>query len=182
VLFVVGVGLKEEHITEEAKRIISKAEKVYGSLKAIKLAEKWIKGEKIPIKKFENKIYREIEHEGEFRDVAVLSTGDPMIAGLGKFFRNAKVIPGISSVQVALARIKADLCDVIVFNAHSQNPDFSESRNLMILAKKGVRLNFPEKRLIVLENLESEKEEIYEAWDIFEAKSDYTIAFVEVKK
>ncbi len=182
VLFVVGVGLKKEHLTDEAKKVISRAKKVYGSAKAIKIAEDWIVGEKVIMKKFGEEIYREIERESEESDVVVLSTGDPMVAGLGKFFRDAEIVPGISSVQVALGRIKADLCEVSVLNAHSQEPGFSEERNLMILAKKGVRLEFLGKRMIVLENLEGEDEKIYQVQDTFETESDYTVVFVEVKK
>jgi len=182
VLFVVGVGLKKEHLTDEAKKVISKARKVYGSAKAIKIAEDWINGEKILMRKFDEETYREIESEGKEMDVAVLSTGDPMVAGLGKFFKSAKVIPGISSVQVALGKIKVDLCDVNVFNAHSMEPDYSEEKNILILAKKGVRLDICGKKMTVLENLEDEGERIYETEDFFETKSDYTIVFVEGKK
>ncbi len=181
-LFVVGVGLKKEHLTDEAKKVISKAKKVYGSVKAIKIAEDWINGEKILMRKFNEETYREIEREGKEMDIAVLSTGDPMVAGLGKFFKSAKVIPGISSVQVALGKIKVDLCDVTVFNAHSMEPDYSKEKNILILAKKGVKLDFNGKKMTVLENLEDEREKIYEVHDFFETKSDYTIVFVEVKK
>jgi len=182
VLFVVGVGLKREHLTDEAKEVISRANKVYGSSKALEIAEEWIKGEKVRMTEFDEKTYRDIEKEAEEKDVAVLSTGDPMVAGLGRFFKRARVIPGISSVQVALGRINADLCEVSVLNAHSREPEFSEVKNLLVLAKKGVRLNFPGRKMIVLENLESRDEKIYEVHDFFETESDYTIVFVEVKK
>ena len=181
-LFVVGVGLKKEHLTDEAKNVISRARKVYGSARAIEIAKEWIRGDRIVMRGFNEEAYRKIEEESRRKDVAVLSTGDPMAAGLGRFFRNAKIIPGISSVQVALGKVRADLCDVSVFNAHSQDPEFFEERNLMILAKRGVRLEFPGKRMIVLESLESENEKIYEVHDFFEAKDDYTIVFVEVKR
>ena len=133
------------------------------------------------MRRFNEEAYREIEREAMEVDVAVLSTGDPMVAGLGRFFKSASIIPGISSVQVALGRMGADLCDVTVFNAHSMEPDYSRGKNILILAKKGVRLNFPGRRLKVLENLENNEEKIYEAEDFFEVKSDYTIVFVEVK-
>ena len=181
-LFVVGVGLKKEHLTDEAKNVISKAKKVYGSARAIEIAEEWIRGERVVMRKFGEDVYREIERESREADIAVLSTGDPMVAGLGRFFRNAEIIPGISSVQVALGKLKADLCDVSVYNAHSMDPDFSEERSLLVLAKKGVRLNLPGRKMVVLENLESGDEKIYEVHDFFEVESDYTIVFVEVKK
>ncbi|MBE8538861.1 SAM-dependent methyltransferase [Geoglobus acetivorans] len=181
-LFVVGVGLKKEHLTDEAKEAISRAEKVYGSERSLTIAEDWIRGKTVVLKKFDADVYRRIEREGEERDVAILSTGDPMVAGLGKFFRNAKIIPGISSVQVALARVKADICDVSVFNAHSQNPEFFGQRNMLILARKGVQLDFPGKKMVILENLESENEKIYEVQDSFTAEENYTIVFVRVKE
>ncbi|AIY90826.1 precorrin-6y C5,15-methyltransferase (decarboxylating) subunit CbiE [Geoglobus acetivorans] len=181
-LFVVGVGLKKEHLTDEAKKAISRAEKVYGSERALTIAKEWVKGKATVLKRFDEDVYRKIEREGAERDVAVLSTGDPMVAGLGRFFKDAKIIPGISSVQIALARVKADICDVSVFNAHSQNPEFLGQRNMLILTRKGVQLDFPGKKMVILENLENENEKIYEVQDSFTAEENYTIVFVRVKE
>lgn len=67
-----------------------------------------------------------IEHRNA--GVAVLVTGDPGIASLARgivahFGRDAcRVIPGISSVQVAFARLGRDWTDARIVNAHSGTP------------------------------------------------------------
>ncbi len=181
VLSVVGVGLKREHINLEAKKKIENAEYIFGSRRAIDIAKDFISCEFEVIKSFSGDVYRDIERQAEKDEVVVLSTGDPMIAGLGRFFRDAEIIPGISSVQVALAKLKIDLCDVIVVNAHSREIDGDfKKRGLLILSKKGVNLNFPNVReAVVLEDLCMSDEKIYEIrTESFETKSDYTILFL----
>jgi len=42
-------------------------------------------------------------------NVVVLSTGDPMISGLGKFFDDSEISPGISSVQLCASLIHKPL-------------------------------------------------------------------------
>lgn len=181
-LWVVGVGISEEHITEEGKRVIARAEKVYGSKRAVEIARRYIRGEVAVLDRFGEEVYRRIEEESESTDIAVLSTGDPMVAGLGRFFKNAKIVPGISSVQIALARLGVDLCDVAVVNAHSGEtlPERCD-RNMLILARKGVKLDFPGKRMIVLERLCSSQEKVYEVNGSFTVRDDYTVVFVEVR-
>ncbi len=152
-LRIIGVGICEGHLTERAKALIEKSEVVYGSERALKLAEKWVRGESRVLKKFGAEIYSQIEKEAMEREVAVLSTGDPMVAGLGKFFRNAEIEPGISSVQVALSKLKVDLCDVMVVNAHGRKFEL-EKRSLLILADKNFDLRLlGDKEVVVLEDL-----------------------------
>lgn len=152
-LRIIGVGICEGQITERAKDMISSAEVVYGSERALKLAEKWIGGEKVLLKKFSREVYAEIEKEGEKRDVAVLSTGDPMVAGLGKFFRKAEIEPGISSVQLALSKLRIDLCEVLVVNAHGKRFEIGK-RDLLILADKNFDLSvFGDKQIVIIEDI-----------------------------
>ena len=67
----------------------------------------------------------------EGRQVVLLATGDPGIASLARpairrFGReNCEVIPGISSVQVAFARLGLDWQDARIVTAHSRNPQVS---------------------------------------------------------
>ena len=78
------------------------------------------------------------------RQVVLLATGDPGIASLAKpvirhFGReNCEVIPGISSVQVAFARLGLGWQDARIVTAHSRNPEVSaadlrEARKIAIL-------------------------------------------------
>ena len=52
-------------------------------------------------------------------DAVVLSTGDPMLAGLGK--TGTAVVPGISSLQVAAARLGIPLTRIVVVDAHAKD-------------------------------------------------------------
>ena len=78
------------------------------------------------------------------QQVVILATGDPGIASLAqpvirRFGReNCEVIPGISSVQVAFARLGLDWKDVRIVTAHSRDPevpasDLRETEKLAIL-------------------------------------------------
>jgi cobalt-precorrin-7 (C5)-methyltransferase len=66
--------------------------------------------------------------------IAVLVTGDPGIASLARgllahFGRNAcRVIPGISSVQVAFARLGIDWTDARIVSAHGAEPEVEFDR------------------------------------------------------
>jgi cobalt-precorrin-7 (C5)-methyltransferase len=76
--------------------------------------------------------------------VVILATGDPGIASLAqpvirRFGReNCEVIPGISSVQVAFARLALGWQDARIITAHSRDPevsaaDLKESDKIAIL-------------------------------------------------
>ena len=63
--------------------------------------------------------------------VVLLATGDPGIASLAqpvirRFGReNCEVVPGISSIQVAFARLGLDWQDARIISAHSRDPEVS---------------------------------------------------------
>jgi len=65
------------------------------------------------------------------RQVVLLATGDPGIASLAqpviRHFgaQNCEVIPGISSVQVAFARLSLGWQDARIITAHSRDPEVS---------------------------------------------------------
>jgi len=54
-------------------------------------------------------------------DAVVLSTGDPMLSGLG--YLQGRVIPGISSLQVACARLKISELLVVPITVHGRSLD-----------------------------------------------------------
>ncbi len=181
-LRVVGVGICEGQITERAARIISGAEIVFGSAKAIELASKYIRCKAVAMRSFSRESYRRIEKIAETRDVVVLSTGDPMVAGLGSKFA-AEVEPGISSVQLALAKLREDLCEAVIINAHARSADdeldLIERRNLLILADRSFDPSvFGSRRVAVIENIcGNERVEVGRGVDV-EIRSDYAVVFV----
>jgi len=107
---VVGVGPAPGHLTEKAIEEIKNARIVYGSKRALEIAKRYIQGKKIVLTNFRGIKSRE---EG-----IILSTGDPMVSGLG--YMGDEIIPGISSVQLVCARLKVDLCECVVIDAHGK--------------------------------------------------------------
>jgi len=107
----VGVGIAPNMITLEAIEEIKKAEVVYGSKRALELASPYING-----KAFEIKDYKKL-HEIP-KNAVVLSTGDPMFSGLG--YLGDEVVCGISSMQVACARLKIRHENVAMFTVHGR--------------------------------------------------------------
>ncbi|MDG6257047.1 MAG: cobalt-precorrin-7 (C(5))-methyltransferase [Methanomicrobiaceae archaeon] len=113
---IVGVGCGPGLLTEEVIATIAAARLIYGSGRAIDLAAAHIPA---------GCAVHEITDYARLRELpahaVVLSTGDPMLAGLG--FLGGEVIPGISSMQVAFARLALSLTRAVVVNAHGKDHD-----------------------------------------------------------
>lgn len=64
--------------------------------------------------------------------VAVLATGDPLLYGIGTFIvkefgdKKVEIIPNVSTIQEAFARIKEDMNGVKVLSAHGRATDFDQ--------------------------------------------------------
>ncbi|KXS44758.1 cobalt-precorrin-7 (C(5))-methyltransferase [Methanolobus zinderi] len=115
-MIVVGVGVGPKMLTQEAIEAISNAPVVYGSKRAIELAQDHIKSEAHPIKSFKNLHLLPA-------DAVILSTGDPMFSGLGKFAsENDRVITGVSSIQAACARFHVEMSNLAMITAHGRDP------------------------------------------------------------
>lgn len=111
---IVGVGCGPGMLTAEAARVIAGASLIYGSDRAIALA-----GEAITpgCEVHEIAGYRSLRSLPAH--AVVLSTGDPMLAGLG--YLPGDVVPGISSLQVAFARLKVPLTKAAAVSAHGKD-------------------------------------------------------------
>lgn len=108
---IVGVGCGPGMLTEEAIRVIGSATLVYGSERAIEIARQYIPP-RCPVKTIDDfKALHTLP-----ADAVVLSTGDPMLAGLG--YLDGEVVPGISSLQVAAARLHIPLARIVPVVAH----------------------------------------------------------------
>ena len=118
---IVGVGASNKMLTEEAISAIKSAPVIYGSKRAITIASSHIQSETHEI---------DFKHLDEIPDDAVvLSTGDPMLSGLGTLLKG-EVIPGISSLQLACARLKIDLTSITPITAHGR--DIEESKRIIL--------------------------------------------------
>jgi cobalt-precorrin-7 (C5)-methyltransferase len=112
---IVGVGCGPGMLTEAAIAAIRKAALICGSGRAIALARPYIRPE------CEVQEIEDYKHLRELPDEAVvLSTGDPMLAGLGSLLPG-EIVPGISSMQVAFARLRIPLSRSAVVSAHGRD-------------------------------------------------------------
>lgn len=101
-------------LTGEAIAAIQGATLIYGSDRAIALARDVI----LPgCEVHEITDYRSLRSLPAH--AVVLSTGDPMLAGLG--YLPGDVVPGISSLQVAFARLKISLTRAAAVSAHGKD-------------------------------------------------------------
>ncbi len=123
---------------------------------------------------------KEIEARRSDKTVAVLLSGDPGIFSLGSiiikhFGQDAcEVVPGVSSVQLAFARIGLDWADACILSAHHMKPQqrFDSGREpdkIAILSGKAESLQWIakllksvsyEKAVFVCENLGLENERV----------------------
>jgi cobalt-precorrin-7 (C5)-methyltransferase len=111
---IVGVGCGPGMLTEEAVLALKGARRVYGSRRAIEIARRALP------RSCEIHEIRDYSSLDIPDDAVLLSTGDPMLAGLGK--REGQVIPGISSLQLAFARLRLPLVKVAVVDGHNRDP------------------------------------------------------------
>jgi len=126
-----GVGCGPGLLTEEAIRALKEAVLVFGSERAIELARKYITpGCRTEVLKE----YRDLDRLPH--DSVLLSTGDPMLEGLGRY--GDEVIPGISSLQIAACRLRIPLTRLTAVSAHGREIELAREDVLRILDKKDV--------------------------------------------
>jgi cobalt-precorrin-7 (C5)-methyltransferase len=111
---VIGVGCGEGMLTEEAIGAIRRAKLIYGSDRALTRVRHHISPQSTI-----STITDYTALRGLPDDAVVLSTGDPLLAGLG--YLGGDIIPGISSLQVAFARIGIPWSTVSVIDAHGKD-------------------------------------------------------------
>lgn len=115
-MIIVGVGVGPGMLTQEAIEVISAAPVIYGSERAIELARAFINCEAHPLKSFKGMHLLPA-------DAVVLSTGDPMFSGLGKFAgENDRVVTGVSSIQASCARFRVEMSSLAILTAHGRDP------------------------------------------------------------
>lgn len=111
---IIGVGAGPKLLTKEAIIAIENAEIIFGSKRAIELAKEHIKCEANELTDYTLRSLPE--------NAVVLSTGDPMLSGLGKYAEKGdEIIPGISSLQLASARLHLDIEQLSVITAHARD-------------------------------------------------------------
>ncbi|MBT8507631.1 cobalt-precorrin-6Y C(5)-methyltransferase [Methanomicrobiaceae archaeon CYW5] len=109
---VVGVGCGPGMLTERAIAVIRDAALIYGSQSAIERAAPHIgSGCVVRIITDYAALWELPEH------AVLLSTGDPMLAGLG--YLGGDVISGISSYQYVCGKLQIPMTKTVIVNAHA---------------------------------------------------------------
>ena len=128
---IVGVGCGPGMLTEVAIAAIEGAALVYGSDRAIEIARPHFSAS-CSVKTIDD--YKALRNlTGDF---VVLSTGDPMLAGLG--YLDGEVIPGISSLQIAAARLRLPLGRAAIVVAHGTGHDMAIRETREELSRKKI--------------------------------------------
>jgi len=135
-ILIVGCGPgSPEFVTPAAVTACRRADVLLGAKKILDLFED-TGAERIEFTTQSRAAMKEIETRRPNKTVAVLVSGDPGIFSLGNivlkhFGRKACIIiPGISSVQLAFARIGLDWADACILSAHHVKPQqrFTQGR------------------------------------------------------
>jgi cobalt-precorrin-7 (C5)-methyltransferase len=141
---IVGVGCGPGMLTETAIGVISGADLIYGSKRAIDTVRPYIRDG------------CNVQEIRDYRDLGtlpvnavLLSTGDPMLAGLG--YLPGEVIPGISSLQVAAARLHLSLAKVSVVLAHGRDHTHATEKTLLELSRGKIVFLVPDPKFSVPE-------------------------------
>lgn len=122
-MIIIGVGCGPGMLTEQAAQAIGLAKTIYGSDRAIEIARDFISPE-CEVRTIDD--FKSLHKLPE--DIVVLSTGDPMLAGLG--YLSGTVIPGISSLQLAAARLHIPLARIAVVVAHGKGHEQGMSETI----------------------------------------------------
>jgi cobalt-precorrin-7 (C5)-methyltransferase len=182
-VYIIGIGSgTEEFLLPIARREIETSDCLIGGKRAL-LLFKDLHKEKIPLEGNFEKVIPYLLKERETKKIAVLVSGDPgLYSFLGRISRILKreeyvVIPGISAIQIAFARIGEGWEDATIINLHGRRADdlagrvrdssksflftdsvFPPEKIASHLLEKGVG----NRRAIVMENLTYPDEKILE--------------------
>jgi precorrin-6y C5,15-methyltransferase (decarboxylating) CbiE subunit len=133
VITIVGCGPgSPDYITPAALKAIEGAGLLVGAKRLLELFPS-VTAERVAVSAVPEDAVEAIAGRTDLNPVAALVTGDPglfSLAGLviRRFGReNCRVIPGISSIQVAFARLGLDWHDARIISAHKQDPDPAQS-------------------------------------------------------
>jgi precorrin-6y C5,15-methyltransferase (decarboxylating) CbiE subunit len=125
---IVGCGPGSiDYLTPAALHAVHSADVLVGAERLLRLFPETA-AERVPFAARTEETLDRIEELLSTKSVAVLVTGDPGLYSLSRqvirrFGRDCcKLIPGVSSVQTAFARIGLDWENALVLSAHRENP------------------------------------------------------------
>jgi cobalt-precorrin-7 (C5)-methyltransferase len=180
---IIGCGPgSRDYLTPAAIRAARNAGVLVGAQRLLDLFPD-IDAKRLPIGADIDRAVEMIAGHMDHRSVAVLVSGDPGLFSLAKkvierFGRDScEVVPGVSSVQVAFARLSLDWADARIISAHKENPNealvasLENEDKLAILAGRGEAMEWikdlisrlgKSRRIFVCEDLTLEDERVSE--------------------
>jgi cobalt-precorrin-7 (C5)-methyltransferase len=124
---IVGCGPgSPDYLTTLARRAVESAEVLVGAQRLLDLFPD-VTAERVPLKTGLSEILDRIEELSSNRSVTVVVTGDPGLFSLSRLVikrfgtGRVEVVCGISSVQVAFARIGLDWSDARIISTHADD-------------------------------------------------------------
>ncbi len=182
-LTIVGCGPGgKDYLTRIAEKRIRNSEILIGHKRLLALFSH-SKAKKIPIKGNYEEIINKIRNTYKKKKTVVLVTGDPgihsyaqlILKAIGAY--NCEVIPGISSVQVAFARVGLPWEDALILSLHGEdmkdmmsvlrrNPKVAiltdDTNSPCRIARKLLKDKILDRRIFLCENLTLENERVRE--------------------
>jgi precorrin-6y C5,15-methyltransferase (decarboxylating) CbiE subunit len=145
---IIGCGPgAPECVTPEARAACAGAQVLVGSARALELFSE-CKGRRVVMHGDSRSLLEAVTALDPAERVAVLVTGDPGIASLGtlaiqRFGRAAcRVVPGISSAQVAFARLGLNWTGARILSAHHARPEAVRAGEKLLAVLAGGKESF----------------------------------------
>jgi precorrin-6Y C5,15-methyltransferase (decarboxylating) len=122
-IYIVGIGdTGLAGLSQAARSLVQQADLVFGAENTLARVPE-LDAEKVPIRSDWTEVCRRLSQERGRRRIVVLATGDPLFYGVARFLCERlekdwfEVIPHVSTMQLAFARVKeswedAYLCDL----------------------------------------------------------------------
>lgn len=130
-IYIIGMGVEgKSSLSQKALHIIEKADLLVGGKRHL-ICFPEFKRKKIIIGSNLNEVINHIQ-KGSRKNIVVLATGDPNFFGIADFLiRNlgknkVEIIPNVSAMQEAFARIKENWNDAKLLTAHGRSVDTDE--------------------------------------------------------
>lgn len=184
-LYLVGTGPgSSDYLTEAAIKAVESVDVLVGSQRALDLFPRF-NGELLVLRarNMDEMMKKSVSLVEEGKNVAILSTGDPGFSGVLKPILNLrddldlKVVPGISSLQLAAARLQIPWDEAQILTLHGKGssdaildfldnekpvivlPDFRVEKLAQFLLENGIN---PDRKVAVCEKLSYPDEKMFE--------------------
>lgn len=155
---IVGCGPgSPAYLTQAAMEAVRNAELLVGARRLLELFPQ-VRAERLVLQENLQQLLDAIESSSKQKRIAVLVRGDPGLFSLGRLVirrfgpRRCQVIPGISSVQVAFARLGLDWADARIISAHKEDPEpepfFWDADKIAVLGGRRESLRWLAGRLV----------------------------------